>query len=160
MLSVQCSHLIAHAMGKTQPWPSAALLWFVEVEPHSTPNSGRTFAVNHVWLCAVVTLHWICSYRDSPAMLAAMASLCNGAAVSWWGFPSICGSKLKLRGFPSILISVYLVITPNLRTVTLARSDPVNEYYVRKTQTLAVVAMPNYISLVRNQTVHLFSPSE
>ena len=66
----------------------------------------------------------LCSYWYPPAMLAAMTSLCNGAAVNWWVSPFTIGSKSNLRGFPSILISVYLVITPHLRTVTLAWSDP------------------------------------
>ena len=63
----------------------------------------------------------ICSYRYSHAMLVAMASLCNSTAVNWWVSPSRCGLKSKLRGFPSIQISVYLVVTP---VPTLAWSDP------------------------------------
>ena len=47
---------IEHAMGNIHPEASAALLRFVGVGPHSTPNSEITFAVNHVWLCTVVTL--------------------------------------------------------------------------------------------------------
>ena len=65
----------------------------------------------------------LCSYRYPPAMLAAMASLCNGAVVNWWVCPSRCGLKLKLIGFPAIQIPEYLVITPNMRTVSLAWSD-------------------------------------
>ena len=49
---------IEHAMGNIHPEASAALLRFVGVGPHSTPNSEITFAVNHVWLCTVVTLLW------------------------------------------------------------------------------------------------------
>ena len=64
------------------------------------------------------------SYRDSPAILTAVASLCNGNAVNQWMSPSRCGSKSKLRGFQAIQISVYWVNTPHLRTVTLAQSDP------------------------------------
>ena len=66
----------------------------------------------------------LCSYLDTAAMLVAMASLCTGAGINWWESPSICGSKSKLIGFPAIQISVYFVITPHLRTVTLALSDP------------------------------------
>ena len=58
MLRVVALRSIEHAMGNTHPKAPAALLRFVENEPHSTPNSGITFAVNHVWLCAVVTLIW------------------------------------------------------------------------------------------------------
>ena len=61
----------------------------------------------------------LCSYRDSPGMLTAVASLCNGAAVNWWVSPPDV-VEIKLSGIPSIQISVYLVITPKLRTVTLA----------------------------------------
>ena len=77
----------------------------------------------HVTLCCCDTALELCSYRYSPAMLAAMAWLCNGAAVNWWVSPSRCGPKWTLRGFPAIQISVYLVITPHLRTVTLAWND-------------------------------------
>ena len=67
------------------------------------------------------------SYRYPPAMLAAMASLYNSAAVNWWVCPSRCGLKLKLIGFPAIQIPVYLVITPHLRTVTLAWRNPLSD---------------------------------
>ena len=58
----------------------------------------------------------LCSYRYPPAMLAAMASLCDGAAVNWWISLYTIVSKSNLRGFPLMLISVYLVITPHMRT--------------------------------------------
>ena len=80
----------------------------------------------------------LCSYRYQPAMLAAMASLCNGAAVNWWVSPFTIGSKSDLRRFPSILISVYLVITPHLRTVTLAWSDPLRSYVCQSENECAV----------------------
>ena len=58
MLMSKCLRSIEHAMGNIHPEASAALLRFVGVGPHSTPNSEITFAVNHVWLCTVVTLLW------------------------------------------------------------------------------------------------------
>ena len=39
----------------------------------------------------------------------------------------------------------------------LSGVNEILEYYAKKTQTLAVVAIPNYISLVRNQTARIFS---